>query len=80
MPAFHTPEPVTAVVEIVSGAVHLAATDRDDTIVDIAPRDPERASDVRAAEQARIDFHNGTLVVTAGKKVLSLAALPVTPT
>ncbi|OBA99232.1 hypothetical protein A5666_04020 [Mycolicibacterium fortuitum] len=72
MPTFHTPEPVTAVIEIVSGTVHLAATDRDDTIVDIAPRDPERASDVRAAEQARIDFHNGTLVVTAGKKVLSL--------
>lgn len=72
MPKFHTSEPITAVVEIVAGAVHLAATDRDDTVVDIKPRDPERASDVRAAEQARVDFHNGTLVVTAGRKVLSL--------
>lgn len=72
MPTFHTAEPITAVVEVVAGAVHLAATDRDDTVVDIKPRDPERASDVRAAEQARVDFHNGTLVVAAGRKVLSL--------
>ncbi|MUL80437.1 MULTISPECIES: DUF4097 family beta strand repeat-containing protein [unclassified Mycolicibacterium] len=72
MATFHTPEPITAVVEVVAGAVHLAATDRDDTVVDVWPRDPERASDVRAAEQTRIDFRNGTLVVTAGRKVLSL--------
>lgn len=72
MPTFHTPEPVSAVVEVAAGALRLTATDRDDTVVDITPRDPERASDVRAAEQARIDFHNGTLVVTAGRKVLSL--------
>ncbi|WP_066896371.1 DUF4097 family beta strand repeat-containing protein [Mycolicibacterium houstonense] len=72
MPTFHTPQPITAVVEVVAGAVHLSATDRDDTVVEIRPRDPERASDVRAAEQARIDFHNGTLVVTAGRKILSL--------
>ncbi|WP_051289207.1 DUF4097 family beta strand repeat-containing protein [Mycobacterium sp. URHD0025] len=71
MPTFRTPEPITAVVEIVAGAVHLASTDRNDTVVDITPRDPDRASDVRAAEQARVDFHNGTLVVTAGRKVLS---------
>ncbi|MFV8052746.1 DUF4097 family beta strand repeat-containing protein [Mycobacterium sp. 48b] len=72
MPTFHTSEPITAVVEVVAGAVRLAATDRDDIVVDIKPRDPERASDVRAAEQARVDFHNGTLTVTAGRKVLSL--------
>lgn len=72
MPTFRTPAPITAVVEVVAGAVHLAASDRDDTVVEIRPRDPERASDVRAAEQARIDFHNGTLVVTAGRKILSL--------
>ena len=66
MTTFHTAEPITAVVEVVAGAVHLAATDRDDTVVDIKPRDPERVSDVRAAEQARVDFHNGTLVATGG--------------
>ncbi len=72
MTTFHTPEPITAVVQVVAGAVRLTATDRDDTVVDVRPRDPERASDVRAAEQTRVDYHNGTLVVTAGRKVLSL--------
>ncbi|MGV0742176.1 DUF4097 family beta strand repeat-containing protein [Mycolicibacterium sp. XJ870] len=72
MTTFQTPEPITAVVEVVAGAVRLVASDRDDTIVEVRPRDPNRASDVRVAEQARVECHNGTLKVTAGRKVLSL--------
>ncbi len=72
MPTFQTPEPITAVVEVVAGSVRLVATDRDDTVVEIRPRDPSRASDVRMAEQARTDFHNGTLVVSAGRRFISL--------
>jgi hypothetical protein len=72
MPTFATPQPITATVEIVSGTVHLAATDRDDTVVAISPRDPTRASDVRVAESARVDFTNGTLTVTAGRRIISL--------
>ena len=72
MPTFPTPEPITATIEVVAGTVRLIATDRDDTDVEIRPRDPSRASDVRAAEQARVDFHNGTLTVTAGRKFISL--------
>jgi DUF4097 and DUF4098 domain-containing protein YvlB len=72
MPTFPTPEPITATIEVVAGSVRLIATDRDDTDVEIRPRDPSRASDVRAAEQARVDFHNGTLTVTAGRKFISL--------
>jgi DUF4097 and DUF4098 domain-containing protein YvlB len=72
MPKFATPEPITASVEIVGGAVHVVATDRDDTVVSISPRDPDRASDVRIAEGARVDFANGTLTVSAGKKFIAL--------
>ena len=72
MPTFQTPEPITAVVEVVAGSVRLVATDRDDTVVEVRPRDPSRASDVRIAEQARTDFHNGTLVVSAGRRFISL--------
>src|ERR1700712_4320034 len=72
MPSFHTPEPITATVEVTAGSVHLVATDRDDTIVEVSPRDPNRASDVRAAEQARVDFRHGTLVVSAGRRMLSM--------
>ena len=38
MPTLRTPEPITASVEIVSGAVHVVATDRDDTVVRSARR------------------------------------------
>lgn len=72
MPTFATPEPITADIEIVSGAVHLIATDRDDTVVRVSPRDADRASDVRIAEGARVDFRNGTLTVSAGRRFISL--------
>jgi DUF4097 and DUF4098 domain-containing protein YvlB len=71
MPTFATPQPITAVVEIVSGAVHITATDRDDTVVQVNPRDPDRASDVRAAENARVEFRNGTLTAATGRRFIS---------
>ncbi len=72
MPTFETPDPITASVEVVSGAVHVTATDREDTVVQISPRDPNRASDIRIAEAARVDFTNGTLTVSAGRRFISL--------
>jgi len=72
MPTFPTPDPITASVEVVSGLVHVVATDRDDTVVQVHPRDPNRASDVKVAEGARIDFRNGTLAVSAGRRFISI--------
>ena len=74
MPTFATPNPITASVEIVSGAVHVVATDRDDTVVTVSPQDPNRASDVRIADAARVDFANGTLTVSAGRRFIAWAA------
>jgi hypothetical protein len=71
MPTFDTPQPITTNVEIGSGSVHLTATDRDDTVVAVSPRDPDRASDVRVADSARVDFASGTLTVAAGRRVNS---------
>jgi Putative adhesin len=65
MPTFDTPEPITAKIEISAGSVRLAATDRDDTVVDVRPRDENRSHDVKAAEQVRVDFKNGTLSVSS---------------
>ena len=63
MSTFHTPQPITATVEIAAGAVRLVATDREDTVVDVRPRDESRSQDIKAAEQVRVDFANGTLSV-----------------
>lgn len=65
MPKFETPEPITATVEISAGSVRLLASDRDDTVVDVRPRDESRSHDVRAAEAVRVDFSNGTLSVSS---------------
>jgi DUF4097 and DUF4098 domain-containing protein YvlB len=72
MPTYATPEPITAAVEIVSGSVHVVATERQDTVVTVSPRDPQRVSDVRVADSARVEFHNGTLTVSAGRRFISL--------
>lgn len=72
MPTIQTPEPITASIEIVSGAIRLVASDRSDTVVEVSPRDPSRASDVRIAEAARVEFRNGTLSVSAGRRFISL--------
>ena len=65
MPNFDAPQPITAVVEIAAGSIRLMASERDDTVADVRPRDESRPHDVKAAEQTRIDFSNGTLAVTS---------------
>jgi DUF4097 and DUF4098 domain-containing protein YvlB len=65
MPNFDTPQPITATVEISAGHVRLVASDRDDTVVDVRPRDESRSHDVKAAEQVHVDFSNGALRVSS---------------
>jgi hypothetical protein len=65
MPKFDTPQPITATVEISAGTVRVVASDRDDTVVDVRPRDESRSHDVKAAEQVRVEFSNGALLVSS---------------
>jgi DUF4097 and DUF4098 domain-containing protein YvlB len=65
MPTFDTPEPISATVEPVVGHVRIIASDRTDTIVDVHPSDASNPSDVKAAEQTRVEFSGGTLSVRA---------------
>lgn len=72
MPTFNTPEPILAHIEVVTGSVRLSATDREDTVVEVQPRDPSRSSDVKAAEQARVSYRNGKLAISTGRKYISI--------
>jgi DUF4097 and DUF4098 domain-containing protein YvlB len=65
MPTFDTPEPISVNVEPAVGNVRIIASDRTDTVVDVRPSDESNDSDVRAAEQTRVDFSGGTLSITA---------------
>jgi DUF4097 and DUF4098 domain-containing protein YvlB len=63
MPTFDTPEPISVSVEPGVGNVQVVASDRTDTVVEVTPSDPAEPSDVKAAEQTRVDFAGGTLSV-----------------
>ncbi|MFJ1708106.1 DUF4097 family beta strand repeat-containing protein [Kitasatospora sp. NPDC088346] len=61
MRTFDTPTPVSAVLDIPAGRVRLIATDRADTTVEVAPADPAKGRDVRAAEQTTVALADGVL-------------------
>jgi DUF4097 and DUF4098 domain-containing protein YvlB len=65
MPTFDTPQPISATIEPVVGNVRVIASDRADTVVDVRPTDESNASDVKAAEETRVDYSAGTLTVKA---------------
>ena len=67
MPTFDTPQPISVTVELGVGDIRIAASERTDTVVDVRPSDPDRKSDVTAAEQTRVEFVNGRLLVKAPK-------------
>ncbi len=65
MPTFDTPEPISVSVEVGVGDIQVDATDRTDTIVEVRPSDPTKKADMAAAEQTRVEYLNGHLVVSA---------------
>ena len=67
MPTFDTPEPISISVELGVGDLRISASDRTDTVVEVTPSDPAKKGDVTAAEQTRVEYENGRLVVRAPK-------------
>ena len=67
MPTFDTPEPISVTLEVGVGDIRIVASDRTDAIVDVRPSDPAKRSDVTAAEQTRVDYASGRLLVKAPK-------------
>jgi len=63
MPVFATPEPISVTIELNMGDTRIIAGDRTDTLVEVSPRDDSKAADVRAAEQTRVEYSNGRLLV-----------------
>ena len=73
MPNFQTPEPIAVTVELSVGYVRITASDRTDTVVEVRPSDEADESDVKAAQQVRVDYTNGTLRVTGPKRVFDFS-------
>jgi DUF4097 and DUF4098 domain-containing protein YvlB len=88
MPVFATPEPISVTIELSTGEVRLIASDRTDTVVEVRPSDESDDSDVKAAQQTRVEYANGVLTVRGpktrafdfSKKTRSVAVLVELPT
>lgn len=63
MPAFDTPEPITADIDIFVGQVRVHAGDRADTVVEVRPSDPSNEACVQAAERTVVEFSGGRLLI-----------------
>jgi hypothetical protein len=63
MPVFATPEPITVTIEVYAADVQIVATDRADTVVELRPTDESDDSDVKAAQQTRVDHADGALTI-----------------
>ena len=66
MPTFDSPRPISITIDIL-GNTRITASDRTDTVVDVAPMRPSKSSDVKAAEQTIVDFCDGRLSVRTPK-------------
>ena len=63
MPTFVTPQPIFVTLDVGMGDIQVVASDRTDTVVDVRPSDPAKKSDVTAAEQTRVEYSSGRLLV-----------------
>ncbi|TCO45253.1 DUF4097 family beta strand repeat-containing protein [Actinocrispum wychmicini] len=68
MPTFDTPEPISVTLDVgVAGVVRFTASSRTDTVVEVRPSDENDESDVKAAQQIRVEYVNGELQIKGPK-------------
>ncbi|MEU7039582.1 DUF4097 family beta strand repeat-containing protein [Streptomyces varsoviensis] len=68
MPTFDTPEPISATLEFDVGSARIVATKRIDTVVEVLPSNAAEDADVRAAQQTKVTYADGKLLVKGPKK------------
>ncbi|HEY2079109.1 MAG TPA: DUF4097 family beta strand repeat-containing protein [Streptosporangiaceae bacterium] len=63
MPAFATPGPIAATVQVAGAQVRVTASDRTNTVVLVEPVNQAKPSDVKVANKTKVDFAGGQLSV-----------------
>jgi hypothetical protein len=63
MPTFTTPNPITATLTTAGAQVRVAASERADTVVLVQPINSANPTDVKVAENTKVDFSAGELSV-----------------
>jgi hypothetical protein len=67
MPTFATPGPITIAAEFGVGELRVVAGDAAETTVAVRPGNPKHKADVTAAEQTRVEYDAGRLLVKGPK-------------
>lgn len=67
MQSFDTPAPISVVLDIPAGRVHLVAAERADTTVEVLPANASKGRDVKAAEQTTVSYADGVLRIRAAE-------------
>jgi DUF4097 and DUF4098 domain-containing protein YvlB len=70
MTAYPTPQPIHMHLDLAVGNARITTGERDDTVVEVRPRHPDRDADVRAAQQTHVSFANGRLDVRTPRPAL----------
>ena len=65
MPTFDTPGPISVTINLGAGDARIRASDRSDTVVQVRPTDSASDDDVRAADETRVEYADGSLLVKA---------------
>jgi DUF4097 and DUF4098 domain-containing protein YvlB len=64
---FSTPAPLEVDFDLQAARLDLVASERNDTVVTIAPRNPNRKGDVEAVQGTTVEFANNRLTIVAPK-------------
>jgi DUF4097 and DUF4098 domain-containing protein YvlB len=67
MTTFQTPNPVVVDVDLGWGDLHVVASDRAETVVEVRPANPEKSGDVKTAADAKVELVGDTLSVRTTK-------------
>lgn len=67
MPTFQTPHPIVLDVDLAWGDVHVIASDRPDTVVEVRPMNAEKAGDVKTASEAQVELAGDVLTIHTPK-------------
>ena len=57
---FNTPSPIAVALDLYVADVRFSVSDRTDTIVEVRPSDPDKAADVKAAENTRVEYDDAS--------------------
>ena len=65
---FDTPAPISVALDLYAADVHFTVADRDDTVIELRPSDPDRAADAKAVANTTVEYDEATRTLSVVSK------------